>query len=41
MLGLGNSLSQGGLVESAAVFTDNYSVAFDGDGDFIDLENTF
>ena len=41
MLGLGNSLSQVGLVESAAGFTDNYSVAFDGNNDYLDLEATF
>ena len=41
MLGLGNSLSQIGLVESAAGFPDDYSVAFDGTGDYIDLGSPF
>ena len=42
MLGLGNSLSQVGLVDSAAAaFTDDYSVAFDGAGDYIDLGSPF
>ena len=41
MLGLGNSLSQIGLVESAGAFTDDYSVAFDGAGDYIDLGDGF
>ena len=43
MLGLGNSLSQVGLVDSAAAaaFTDDYSVALDGTGDYIDLGSPF
>ncbi len=41
MLGLGSSLSQVGLVESAAPYTDDYSVAFDGTGDYIDLGSPF
>lgn len=39
MLGLGGSLLQGGLV--AAGFIDKYSIAFDGDNDYLDLEATF
>ena len=40
MLGLGNSLSQVGLVQSA-VFADDYSVAFDGTGDYVEIASPF